>query len=378
MRHAAVALVLGALVISLTSCKRERLAGKACAVDAECGEPAANYRCEAETGVCYCRTDDACPASQFCNTVGFCQDRSGCEKNADCLDPSLTCDTTTGSCVAVGRCSSDLQCALGSVCDVTRNTCVSGCRGNGDCNGTSCRCGDAACTCTGSTPQALAACSVGECDPYFCADDSFCRYGEVCGPLPDAGDPRNRCSNDFDIEVRPYCARCTNGGGLDTCGTGANYCITDTRTASTYCGADCSEGQGCPRGYGCRDIRVVLTRWLCNSGQACQPDPALPCTTDTDCHRGGSCIKTPGQLSGACAGQCRLREGSSFGFCSCQVDGDCVQQQCSAGKCTTNQKKCVTDADCRVIRCVEFEGVGACVIGQNCTPANGLTCVEVK
>ena len=366
-----------ALLAVVSACTRERLSTKACQADTDCGSPASAYRCETQTGVCYCRTDEACPGSQFCNSIGFCQDKAGCEKNSDCLDPSLTCDTRSGSCIARGRCSSDLQCSLGQICDVAKSQCVAGCRTAGDCNGSSCRCGDTACVCTGTTPEERARCGIGECDSNFCADDSFCRFGEVCRLVPDAGEPRNRCFNDFDIDVRPYCARCTNGGGLDTCGTGANYCITDTRTASTYCGADCSGGEICPRGYGCRDIRVVLTRWQCNGSNPCVGDPALPCGTGSDCKRGGSCLKQPGQSGGTCAGQCRLREGSSFGFCSCQVDEDCVQQQCSAGKCTTSQKKCVNDTDCRKIRCVEFEGVGACVIGQNCTPANGLTCVEV-
>ena len=124
------ALALAALA---GSCRDPNLSKKACVIDEDCGTPAAAYRCEAETGVCYCRTDAACPPSQFCNTVGFCQDRSGCEKNADCLDPSLFCDTSTGSCLSYGRCSTDLQCDLGQVCDLMRSLCVDGCRKNGDC-----------------------------------------------------------------------------------------------------------------------------------------------------------------------------------------------------------------------------------------------------
>jgi hypothetical protein len=38
----------------------------------------------------------------------------------------------------------------------------------------------------------------------------------------------------------------------------------------------------------------------------------------------------------------------------------------------------VTDQDCRSIRCVDFQGGGGCLIGQNCAPANGLSCTEVK
>ena len=94
---------LGLLLLAaaaLCGCRATKLGTKGCQQDSDCGSPAASYRCEPQTGVCYCRTDDACPGSQFCNTVGFCQDRAGCEINVDCLDPTLACDTSTGSCVA--------------------------------------------------------------------------------------------------------------------------------------------------------------------------------------------------------------------------------------------------------------------------------------
>jgi hypothetical protein len=369
------AVVLGAVA---SACKTSQLTTSGCLEDRDCGDPASAYRCEAKTGVCFCRTDEACPGAQFCNTAGFCQDRSGCEKNLDCLDPSLFCDTTSGQCLARGRCTSDLHCPLGEVCDTARSQCVTGCRSNGDCPGTSCRCGETACACTGTTPEELARCPVGVCDSQFCADPSFCRFGEQCGVPPDAGTARAQCYSDFDINLRPYCARCTSGGGVETCGTGANFCIIDTRTASTYCGADCSEGQACPRGYSCRDIRIVFTRWQCSVTQPCPADPSLPCATDAECRRGGQCLKPAGSPTGFCAGRCRIREGSSFGYCSCQVDSDCPLESCSMGECTITRRKCVTDDQCRTIRCVDFDGVGGCFIGQNCTPTNGLTCVEVQ
>jgi hypothetical protein len=158
---------------------------------------------------------------------------------------------------------------------------------------------------------------VGVCDPTFCANDSFCNFGEICGVPADAGvtedggRARAQCYSDYDIDTRPYCSRCTSGGGVDTCGFGANYCIIDTRTASTYCGADCSEGPQCPRGYGCRDSRIVFTRWMCSPSLPCRADPNLPCQEDSDCRLGGSCVKAPGSTSGFCAGQCVLREGSA-------------------------------------------------------------------
>ena len=237
------------LLLASTACTKTRLNGQGCNVDSDCGSPAAAFRCEVETGLCYCRTNLACPPAQFCNTVGFCQDRAGCEKNADCLDPSLFCDTGSGTCLSRGRCASDLQCELGQVCDTRRSVCVEGCHKAGDCDGTACRCGDVACSCAGTTPEELARCALGVCDPGFCADTTNCRFGELCGVDPDAGTNRASCySPTTRLTCGPYCDNCTFGGGTNVCGHGANYCLIDTRhPGNSFCGADCSEGQSCPR-----------------------------------------------------------------------------------------------------------------------------------
>ncbi|MDP1825286.1 MAG: hypothetical protein Q8L48_18665 [Archangium sp.] len=375
-----LALFVSASVLAMAGCKDTRLGGKGCREDKECGSPTSAYRCEAQTGVCYCRTDDACPGAQFCNVAGFCQDRSGCENNQDCLDTSTFCDTSSGQCLPRGRCSSDLQCVLGEVCDVARSRCVMGCRTNGDCNGTSCRCADVACSCTGTTPEELARCEIGTCDPEFCADSTFCRFGESCGVQPDAGSPRARCYTDYDTRLRPYCDNCTFGGGVSICGTGPNYCLIDTRhPGNSFCGADCASGQSCPRGYACQDVIVVVSQWACTrTNPSCPVNSALPCATDAECRRGGTCAKAPGQTMGYCAGKCAVDEGDEDGFCTCQVDDDCAQETCSAGECSVSRRSCVVDTDCRSIRCVDFQGGGGCFIGSNCAPANGLSCNEVK
>ena len=350
----AMVLISVGLALTLPACRNAKLGSKGCQQDADCGSPATFYRCEPQTGACYCRTDEACPASQFCNTIGFCQDRAGCSVNADCLDPSLFCDAASGSCLAQGRCTSDLQCKLGQVCDTQKSTCVVGCRNAGDCNGASCRCGDVACACTGSTPEELARCGLGVCDPYFCAGPEFCRYGESCGVQDAGADPRASCFSDYDTDVRPYCDSCTFGGGLSICGTGANYCLIDTRhPGNFYCGADCSEGQSCPRGYACQDVIVVSSQWQCNAANpACPTNAQLPCSSDTDCKRGGACVKGAGEVTGLCAGKCGVEEGDTTGFCSCQVDADCAQETCTTGECSISRKKCVNDTDCKSIRCV--------------------------
>ena len=44
------------------------------------------------------------------------------------------------------------------------------------------------------------------------------------------------------------------------------------------------------------------------------------------------------------------------------------------GHCELSGHPCYLDFECDVITCVE----GGCLIGQNCAPANGLSCVEVR
>ncbi|MER2561149.1 MAG: hypothetical protein ABTQ32_10535, partial [Myxococcaceae bacterium] len=88
---AVVLLTVTSVALGLASCRDTRVMGGKCGVDADCamsmtsslvvGAQAGAYRCEAQTGVCYCRTDEACPPSQLCNGLGFCQDRSGCATN---------------------------------------------------------------------------------------------------------------------------------------------------------------------------------------------------------------------------------------------------------------------------------------------------------
>jgi hypothetical protein len=368
-------LACGLLGAALAGCRDNNVKSAGCQQDSECGSPASAYKCEVETGACLCRTNQACLATEFCNGSGFCQDRAGCEKNADCLDDTTFCDTSTGSCIPLGRCSTDLQCALGQVCD--RSQCVDGCRTDGDCEGVSCRCGDGPCTCDGG-----ADCAVGVCDGTFCSSERFCRYGEVCTAQPDSGVPYAQCDNDFDPLRRPYCANCSFGGGDSLCGTGPNFCLIDTQNPGNYyCGVDCSEGQACPRGYGCQDVIVVGGGALpqCNAqGGSCPQNPNLPCGKDEDCPRGGACVKAAGAPNGYCAGQCAANEGDPIGYCTCLVDSDCAQETCSAGRCTISKRSCVNDTDCRTIRCVDFNGVGGCLIGQNCAPDDGLSCLQVR
>src|SRR5262249_3556224 len=160
----------------------------------------------------------------------------------------------------------------GEVCD--RGRCVDGCRDSGDCNRTSCACDGGPCACAGDTPEARASCEVGTCDPTVCEDNSFCRFGERCVRLDGADAGLGVCNSDYDPQRRPYCDACTLGGGDLPCGRGANFCLIDTTTLSNFCGADCSQGQACPRGYACSDVIVVSHLPTCGSTADCRKPSA--------------------------------------------------------------------------------------------------------
>ena len=246
-----------------------------------------------------------------------------------------------------------------------------GCRTNGDCSGTSCRCGDVACSCTGTTPEELARCTDRRVRPRVLrrldASAASARAA-ACSPTP--ARPARTCYNDYDTRLRPYCDNCSFGGGVSICGTGPNYCLIDTRHPGNYfCGADCASGQSCPRGYACQDVIVVVSQWACtrtNPGCPTNPDAALRDRRRVQARR--RLRQGPGQPNGYCAGKCGVDEGDENGFCSCQVDDDCAQETCSAGECSVSRRSCVTDNDCRSIHCVDFQGGGGCFIGSNCAP----------
>lgn len=390
------ALAVVTLAVWLSGCSGDRTRQQGCAEDSDCGSPASAFLCEPQTGQCYCRTNEACPPSEFCNTAGFCQERTGCERNEDCRDSSLFCDTSSGTCLSIGRCTLDLHCPLGQVCDTARTTCVEGCRTAGDCPTTasglaiSCRCDNEACGCTGTSQGELASCQIGVCDQYFCENENFCAFGEKCG-TPDAGsapapvdggmaevDPA-ACYSDYDPERKPYCDNCNLGTGISACGRGKNYCLVDPNIqGNSFCGVDCSAGQTCPRGYECSDVVVIYSNQQCTrTNPTCAPDTQLPCAEDTDCSL-GYCAKSSGAATGFCAAYCNIGEGEAVGFCSCQKDVDCAQGSCSGGECSLSGAPCAGDEDCRPVRCVDYNGQGGCYIGANCAPASGLSCNDVK
>jgi hypothetical protein len=375
----------------LAACASDAKLTKGCKTDADCGEPPDRFRCEVESGECRCRTSSACAAGESCNSHGFCQAKVGCTVTAECPSGHF-CDPGSSTCLADGRCASDLHCPLGELCDRSQSQCKPGCRSHGDCAlRDTCLCKskredgseeEIPCQCNVTTSAERAMCALGRCAPKTCGDNSFCGFGEACRPPPEGGPAQ--CSSDYDPVYRPYCDRCVYSPGKDTCGKGPNFCITETLTRITYCGADCSQGQSCPNGYRCRDIVVVYSRWECYSNADCgttERRSKVPCSVDGDCPNSGVCAKEPGQSAGLCAGKCFIREGAERGFCSCVVDDDCFQDECDTvtRTCSVTRRDCTLNGPgCRRIRCVDLGQRGGCQIGQNCTPIEGLTCNDVR
>lgn len=400
------ALCLGALA----ACSGEQRPVGFCENDGEC--PGAGTRCNLETKLCICTSDEACKDGQFCNGAGICQDLAGCLTSFECADNTF-CDAVSGQCLAgpplqlMSPCGIATHCPYGTVCKEAK--CEVGCFDDGDCVlGQLCLDGF---------------CATGE---GICATDSFCDYRERC--------VGQQCRRDF---RGPYCRGCSQPSAVNPfpCDEPKNFCLvnsSETGGHPFFCGVDCSLGQPCPNGYGCHGI-LILTENPCTFEAQCKCDPAqirlatrtctitaacdprrpdgMPdpnathcvlegyadcnpggtgdaaclvgrgltsgsctCDTDDDCADGGKCV------GGACCTgpindvrQCFVGEGRVSGFCSCATDDDCPRDSCNTavGSCELTGRPCTPGGnECGPVPCVE----GACLIGQNCAPDEGLSC----
>jgi hypothetical protein len=389
-----------AALAALPSCKKG--AASACASDQQC---APGFSCDPATGACRCAADSSCAATETCNAAGFCQPRLRCDSSADCAPGSL-CDTQSGVCIAQGACNTlDVQCKAGEVCKDF--ACVPGCRHDGDCAAAT----DVCRPCAAGTPAAQCpsgnACVRGRCDSQL-----TCPYGDTCSP---DGQGDQTCQPD---DRGPFCQPCSRQAGSpeycpDATGHGSgNYCLIDTSVPlgqAFYCGVDCTEGQECPNGYRCRDVRIV-TAGNCKpadglaacaartSGVSCDPAKNHPGTAagivNDDCDNalpplvGAVCDPASRQCVPQCLG---TGETGIQAFCSCLVDSDCTQDSCdsSSRSCVISGRPCIVGLvpdDCQsthAIRCVKVEdprlgSVGYCRIGQNCAPGEGFTCEYLR
>jgi hypothetical protein len=128
-----------------------------CANDAECGP---GFTCDHETGECKCASDQACN-----------------DANAAYAGESFTC--RAGDCTRA--CSSDLQCACGSVCN--GGACEIGCRADTDCCGTAV-CQEGRCTTPAPAPNGGRCFRSQDCQSQICAEGIYprglCAASVVC------------------------------------------------------------------------------------------------------------------------------------------------------------------------------------------------------
>ncbi len=383
MRAATVLAVAALAASACSSTKLKTVVG--CQTAADCGDPAA-WSCQASTGTCHCTSNAACPAGQFCNPAGFCQAKVTCYTNADCPTGEI-CDFTSNVCIAMGRCTSDAQCPIGQLCDLGSGTCQAGCHDYGDCPlPDACLCpgdggGQVECVCAALDPAGRGACAIGQCNSSYCPVTWECPYGQTC-LVPDGG-TLPICVNTYDSNQRPYCDACTQTPGTNSyCGSGANFCLLQTANGQfggTYCGSDCSQGQLCPSGYICDD--VVVVRSVGCGMDSDRPTDSVPCLKDADCPNDGLCRIPSGAAAGFCSGRCYKGEGEAQGFCTCVIDSECDQDTCDSAsrQCSISRRDCsLQGGGCQSIHCISFQGAGGCFIGQNCVPAAGLTCQQVR
>jgi hypothetical protein len=228
----------------LPSCKKSSV--NQCAPDISC---APGFSCDPNTGACACDSDSSCAADQFCNSIGFCQDRLLCQSSADC-GAGTFCDAPSGTCIANGTCTIDVQCALGQVCNDF--TCVPGCHQSGDCP-----LSQICAACAAGTPHTD--CPVSNlCISGHCDSQLSCAYGDICAPTAEDPDGGSVCQRDT---RGPFCETCVGSPGTPyLCDNDpANYCLIDPSLPlgqAYYCGVDCSQGQECPNGYYCHDVRI--------------------------------------------------------------------------------------------------------------------------
>ncbi len=161
----------------------------------------------------------------FALTLFGCGEEQECTEQTDCADGFICAQS--GSCVQQS-CSSSLDCPIQTWCNNESAQCEGGCLNDRDCLPTE--------SCDQEQRQCVAP---------GCRDTVLdCNFGEFCDTVS------GRCvpAGGF------YCAQCETS---EDCGSSNNWCVRLGGSSQTYCGVDCSGGQGCPQGYTCGRVRTT-------------------------------------------------------------------------------------------------------------------------
>jgi hypothetical protein len=221
-----------------------------------------------------------------------------------------------------------------------------------------------------------------------CAMNSDCPTGGMCAMQIDLGGPLAMFTGGGMQAPAPggYCtASCMTDS---SCGSGGS-CVGGFSgmgmSAPGTCEKTCMQDSDCRTGYRCAGLPLAgvdsgsamsASPLMLPSTPGCVPIPMTamlspgtagkPCSMDSDCSTGGTCLTTSGggfgpgtsYPGGYCSGNC-LKDGD------CGGGGGCVLPVLGQGAGTCYQK-CTADTDCRSgYRCRDQgEGFSACVPGD--------------
>ena len=270
-------------------------AGSFCvsACDAQ-GACANGLSCRKSTaGASLCYPAGACGVSNACIPDSL----KLCAQDADCGDPTQTCDQTLKACV-----TRNATCPAGDACDPQSRLCVQACSSDNDCLQFIEKAPGYQCRANACFRLAL------------CAQDSDCSSGQICqGNADGSKSCRAGCVTNAD---------CPLGSGCNT-----------TVAAHPRCAPGCTQNTDCALNTICAGAVCVSTTASCSS-QTCQ-DTAV-------CAVGGTCLNS-------CCVESDLPTTCGPSACpACPVSG-CVLSptNCSSNCYPLNLGPCTSSAQCQ-------------------------------
>lgn len=352
------------------------------------------------SGACTREVGQSCTLASQCVT-GFCADGYCCDKA--CAGGCDRCDTTPGTCSAIGAGSSgqNPSCAP-EACNGTSPNCPGGCNGDGDCSGThycsssgEClprKANGASCDLSLGSDclvQGCRACVSNNCVSGYCCNTACSGACDACSAALGAS-ANGTCGNvAAGSSGQPACSPYVCSGKAAACPT---TCTTDAGCAgSHYCDLNgvCqlrkSQGEACDPRAGV-DCKVASCR-VCQTGN---------CSDGTCCDSacGGGCDVCQAALGGSDDGVCTFLEEGSVGttcgdyLCdgtsgACPKAGSCVEDEdcagdayCSlpGGVCESRKalgETCTLSSECAP---VDSNVVGYCIDGRCCNNACSNGC----